>query len=379
MELSLFMNEYQRHLYNNLMHLTTIGNTFYFQDFLLDDITYRIFNYRISSYTEFLNPSALECRGHMFEVDRSGTLVRLAALPMEKFHNLNECPFTQNLDLSTVVAIEHKADGSLISTFIHNGQLRVKSKGSLFSQQAADAMKYLDLPINTLFKQQLETITNTGITVNMEYVGPDNRIVLRYATASTIVLNARDTANGAYVSTDIFEHDNHHIECVNTNGLNLIQFVQTIPKMTESIEGFVLLLESGLRVKVKTDAYCALHHTKDSINNPRRLFECVVNEASDDLLSLFATDQTAIDLIHDMQERVAVIYNHMVSYVEKFYDDNKHLDRKDYAIKGRAEIKPQIFFGLVMNLYLEKSNDYKDFCIKHYKDFGFRDETTADL
>ena len=50
------------------MRLTDTSEAFYFKDFPLNDAIYRIFNYRLASYTEFLAPNALECRGHMFEV-----------------------------------------------------------------------------------------------------------------------------------------------------------------------------------------------------------------------------------------------------------------------------------------------------------------------
>ena len=200
----------------------------------------------------------------------------------------------------------------------------------------SDAMNWLndhkqsdDNPRRCLHRSLRSLTQHHDITVDLEWTSPTNRVVVGYTEPCLTVLSARDNASGKYINLC-------DIECIPLQFLVAFVttsdpkvFVESIPGMTTSIEGFVVKLNDGTMFKVKTDAYCALHHTKDSINNPRRLFECVVNEASDDLLSLFATDQTAIDLIHDMQERVAVIYNHMVSYVEKFYEDNKHLDRKD--------------------------------------------------
>jgi T4 RnlA family RNA ligase len=136
------MHPAQQKLYDNLIALTKANEAFYYQDFELDGKKYRIFNYRLASYTDFQQPGALECRGVMFEV-QDEVAVRLASLPMEKFFNLNENPMTMNLDLTQVVRIEEKADGSLMSTYIHNDQLRLKSKGSLFSEQALHAMARL--------------------------------------------------------------------------------------------------------------------------------------------------------------------------------------------------------------------------------------------
>lgn len=63
---------------------------FYYRGFSIDDTYYRIFNYRLASYSDFILPSALECRGIMFEVDFGGRYVNLVCRPMKKFFNVNE-------------------------------------------------------------------------------------------------------------------------------------------------------------------------------------------------------------------------------------------------------------------------------------------------
>jgi T4 RnlA family RNA ligase len=365
------MNQFQLDLYTNLMNLTKEGDTFYFQDFVLDGCAYRIFNYRLSSYTEFLRPSALECRGHMFEVDSNGVATRFAALPMSKFFNMNENPSTMDIDLSTVVAIMDKADGSLISTYMHGDQLRLKSKGSLFSEQAINAMAWLDRSENVYFKQLLTDFAAGGTTVNLEWVSPNNRIVLGYLEPNLLVLNARSTETGEYVNPWILHE--HMAASVDLDGLDIVQFVNGIPDMLDDIEGYVVKLADGKWMKIKTSKYLSLHHAKDSVNNPRRLYECVLEEGVDDLRSMFFHDALAMKLIEEMQEKVTRLYNHVVKTVEDFYEANKALDRKSYAIKGRDEM-PDLLFGLAMSKYLERPVDYKAFMVSRYKEFGFKDE-----
>ena len=374
------MNAYQQKMYDDLLALTNGSETFYFQDFVLDGRTYRIFNYRLSSYSEFMRPSALECRGHMFEITGGDPVsayydvpLRLAALPMQKFFNLNENPMTIGLDLSQVDTVELKADGSLITTYIHNDQLRFKSKGSLSSDQAVAAMKWIDT--QPAFKRALYSLAQLKWSVNLEWCAPDNRIVIGYETPHLKVLNARNVETGKYLPRNSLEDvvgiDNM-IERVDTNGLDVAAFVQSIPDMLDDIEGYVARI-GDLWFKVKTNKYMSLHHTKDSINNPRRLFEAVLDEGVDDLRAMFFEDKLAIKLIDEMTEKVDKIYNHMVALVEKFYEDNKSLDRKDYAIKGQAELD-RLYFGLAMTKYLQKPVDYKGFMKSKYKEFGIRDE-----
>ena len=172
------MNNYQLKLYNDLIELADTDEAFFYKDFYVDETLYRVFNYRLASYTDFLKPSALECRGIMFEV-KDGLVVRLASLPMEKFFNLYENPMTMDLDLSEVDDVELKVDGSLISTYLHTDHsLRLKTKGSLESDQALDAMAFLEHPDNEEFRMQLQVLAALGYTVNMEWCAPHNRIVL---------------------------------------------------------------------------------------------------------------------------------------------------------------------------------------------------------
>lgn len=377
------MNDYQLKLYNDLIELADTDEAFFYKDFYVDETVYRIFNYRLASYMDFLKPSALECRGVMFEV-ADGLVVRLVTLPMEKFFNLHENPMTMNLDLSEVDDVELKADGSLISTYLHDHTLRLKSKGSLESDQALDSMAFLEHPDNYEFKMQLQVLAALGYTVNMEWCAPHNRIVLSYENPQLTVLNIRNNATGEYVDyydvvsreEEFYEIEERWIEKLDIK--DHAKFVSEIPDM-EGVEGYVVrLVSTGQRVKIKTEWYLVQHRAKDSINSPRRLFEACIEEATDDLRSLFYDDPIVIGMIDEMEQFAEGIYNHTVDSVEKFYDANKGLERKEYAILGQQELDKKIF-GLAMSKYLGKDCDYKAFLRKHYKSFGVADDPVGEL
>ena len=378
-------------LYADLMALVETNEAFYFVNQILDDKIYRVFSYRLASYTDFLQPGAVECRGIMFEVDgegRDAKPLRLAALPMEKFWNLNENPFTMNLDLSDIRLVMLKADGSLISSYLHNNDLRLKSKTSLTSDQAYAAMDWLNLPENLALKNEIYRAEKLGNTVNMEWCAPDNRIVIGYEKPSLTILNVRNRETGEYVNyedvdTDIFPNAlNHWIEFVGIKQYGsgtyatMEDFIADVPNMT-GIEGFVVRLGTGQFVKIKTSWYLALHHTKDSINSPRRLYEAVLEEATDDMRSLFHDDPVAIRMIEEMEQKVEILYNHLVDSVERFYERNKHMTRKDYAILGQQELDRKAF-GLAMSKYIGQNVDYKDFMKRNWKNFGIKDKEVTE-
>lgn len=359
------MNEHQLELYNNLIKLTADNSEFFFVDHISpSDRTYRIFNYRLASYTQFLQPGAMECRGIMFEMHRH-TPIRLASRPMHKFFNYHENPITMDVDLNTVDRIMVKADGSLISTYTEDNIVRLKSKGSLLSAQAIAAMNWMNK--HAKLKQFCKEQTDLNRTVNMEIVGPDNRIVLGYDTTKLIVLNVRDNDTGAYIQLgpEVVDAGLMNPDVITTNNT---AFIESVPDMLKSIEGFVCVTTDGLWFKVKTDRYKALHHLKDSVNSPRRLFEAVLLETTDDMKSMFYEDQMAIKLILDMEEFARNQLNDLTTKTTEFHTNNKHLDRRDYAILG-LKVLTSIEFGLAMSIYLGRDIDYISVMIKNWKTY----------
>lgn len=373
------MTESQEEIYAHLMTLSESNDSFYYSDQVLQSNTYRIFNYRLAGYSQWLEPSALESRGITFFVDESimpAVPIALVSWPFEKFFNLNENPFTMDLDLSEPLEIVEKMDGSLISTMFVGGQVWLKSKGSLFSDQATAArhllgmMHYLDLR-----RFVDDRVILDDQTVIMEFTAPFNRIVVPYDRPTLTVLGIRDNQTGEYVPLKNYSNEKalrFFVQDITNLVEDVSAFVESIHEMKD-IEGFVLKLSTGQRVKIKTDWYAKLHYIKDSINSQRRLFEAVVYDTIDDVRAQFYDDEQAIALIDEMQEKVSVIYNEMVQTVEDFYETNKHLERKPYAIKGQKELS-KLHFGLAMSKYIGKEIDYRVIMVKHRKQFGIKDD-----
>lgn len=361
-----------KELFNNLMALCAVEDSaFSFKDFTRAGQRFRIFNYRLASYTDFMKPDALEARGIMFLMDdvEEHKPVKIVCRPPKKFFNWGENPAVMDLDVKNIVEWMSKEDGSLISSYSYghtSHNLGLKSKGALFSDQARWAEDWIHHPDNKAFYLDVCDLTFQGMTVNMEFVSPRNQIVVPYHKEELVVLNVRNNETGITLfKNQVYGKRNlNWVKAEKTIDLNNVASMQ-------GIEGFVIRFKDGLLVKIKTDAYLALHKAKDGVTIPRRLFEAVVMEASDDLKALFKNDPLSLKRIADMEEMVRPRYNHMVSSVDKFYEDNKHLTRKDYAIKGQKEIAD--FFGLAMNRYIGREPSFKEFAIKNYKTFGVPD------
>lgn len=279
----------QNELFNNLMSLVNDPTSgFYWTDQMYTDgRVYRIFNYRLSSYQHWIKPDALYGRGTVYDVTDTDKPI-LVSLCMPKFFNLDENPMavtTEELDTLTPdqYRVRNKEDGSLITLFrSHNGELVVKSKGSLFSDQAIAARKYIEEQKSQNIMEFIDANCTPNSSVNMEWVAPDNLIVLRYSEARLIPLNTVNHVTGKVTPFNI----------------DSVQF-KTVQEMKsrQGIEGVVVYLADDRMVKVKTDWYVALHRVRDDINNPKRIAAAVLEEASDDMKSAFPEFKEHIEKI----------------------------------------------------------------------------------
>lgn len=360
--------------YNDILKICKESETFYYTDVYKNNKIFRLFNYRLANYNDWLlSPLTFELRGLMIEINNEEEFIRVASRPPAKFFNLYENPFVTDLNLDCIGLVSDKLDGSLISTFLIDKQLGLKSKMSLTSDQALDAINWLNTqPI--LYNEFLR-LANLEYTIYCEFCSPNNRIVIGYTNPCLTVLGVRNNITGVEYDSTISPILSEF--WVSTQQIsNIKTFIPSIRDQI-GIEGYVITLltgpHTGTRFKCKSDWYLSLHHCKDSVNNPRRLWEVIVNEGIDDVRSLFHDDALLIKQIDEMQQKVDHVYNSMINLVESFYNDNKHLERKDFAIKGQTDV-PKLNFSLCMNLYLGKQNDYKQFLVKHYKSFGIKDE-----
>lgn len=347
-------------LFDNLMNLCSDdNNTFFFVDTTSSmQSKFRIFSYYIASYSEWLKPDALECRGIMFELDDNNNPIRIAARPPKKFFNLFENPFTENIKDEQVGLAFKKEDGSLISSFIDKGELFLKSKGSLFSQQVLDAQKWLYDERRKPLLECLKWYAENGITINMEWVSPDNRVVLTYEEPRLIILNARHNITGEYIDLEDlvkdqtinqYMVDNHPFETIN----ELIEEVQELKDQ----EGYVVYDQKGAEpvFKIKCPWYVHLHSVKSSVSSDKNLWEAVAEGVSDDIKALFETDNASLDRIAKFES----IYKKQFSFVYKtaidIYNKLRGSSRKDYAIESQSILNemgcPQMF-NIVMRLYL---------------------------
>lgn len=369
-------------LYNQLLTLTQANEVFYYKDHILDDVVYRIFNYRLAQYGDFQAPSALWCRGTMFEINSEGNMLRLACRPMPKFFNFGEDPTVKSINPEDIEQIQLKMDGSLISTYLHKGELRLKTKGSLDSQQALDAMAWFKGRESV--EEMMWNATKHGYTVNFEWISPSNQVVIYYEESKLIYLNdvnkkgevrsagfsgllaklnCPNVDGDLSVNSPLIAHHNHNFTGFNVNDI----------KPQKQIEGYVVKLKCGTWLKLKTDEYLLIHKAKDSVLSDRGLYEAILIGTIDDLIPIMKDDMALMERVAKMRNLIMEQLNKLTTIVSSFYNSYRWLDRKSYAIKAKELIDP-LYFGLVMIKYLDKPLLTTEFLLKNWDKLGIKEK-----
>lgn len=305
-----------------------------------------MFDYSLTMTFHFDTVAARNCRGSLFQVDENDDFVAVLSFPFEKFFNHHEMYTTHtqgtyaslceqygvdNLeDGITIKRAYNKEDGSLISTLMIDGELYTKSSSSLTSEHAVMSRELL-LADQDLYEKVLQ-LEHAGYTVMFEFESsnPKYQIVLQYPETRLVVLGARSRIDGHYMEyDDIVQH--FGVQRV-VPTVDVPDDMDAFLDNAENVEGLVVEYTCGLRQKFKCDWYLEQHRYKDNIfRSPKYVWKAMVEGTIDDYTTL--TDgiaaQHAEVLINKSQELLDEIINGAVS----FYEENKHLDTKEYHIK----------------------------------------------
>ena len=213
-----------------------------------DDGSLWLFDYSPKAqYCSRWTPETLVCRGLVCDI--AGEVV---ARPFPKFFNLSELESAP----SGPHTVFEKLDGSLgIVRVDGGGRLAVSTRGAFGSAQAVWATEHLRASAGSW-------LPPGGVTLCVEIIYPDNRVVVDYgARAELVALAAIDNGTGRDVElpadwpgpvAEVIEHHGGDLaELVHAAGASRLDGAQA--------EGWVVRFDSGERVKVKFPAYVELH------------------------------------------------------------------------------------------------------------------------
>lgn len=273
-----------------------------------------------------------EFRGITFS-EATGEIV---SLPLHKFFNVGQREETQFDKLKHHHGmIYEKLDGSMVHFFEWKGELRAATRMSSETPQAQEA---LGLAHRYGLVDAIVKEVRGGRTPIFEYVAPHNQIVVEYPRPRLVYLHSRCRATGAY------EYNPAYQDRAQRFAFRFADVFDYLNK--EEFEGYVVVLDNGLWVKVKCNWYLERHRVVDALMRPKyRLHEIVFDGLMDDLIA-FAPErhkdklraiysEAQRDLLQEKQ-RVAAI-SEAIMAVAAAGNPAPALLRKNYALQARKD------------------------------------------
>ena len=240
-----------------------------------------------------------ECRGLLFDTEG-----RLISRPFHKFFNVGEKEetFPRNIDLSRPHFVQEKLDGSMIRPFYkeyggHDASPVFFGTKSGITDTSDEARRVFDAQDETGEKLQwIRGWLNIGYTPIFEYIGPDNRIVLKYPEPDLVFLALRSNRTGEYHCDHEFGPYKRYPGSTvkNHGGFNgsVDEYVAGV-RREEDREGDVLVFDGGFRVKIKSEWYVRIHGIKENIEKGRYIAAQALDETLDDAISVLSEEDSA--------------------------------------------------------------------------------------
>ena len=311
-----------------------------------------IFNYRLASYNDFINPipdkpqiKSHEMRGLTFVFNSDGSLYKRYLL-LDKFFNIDQTPCSMYSIVKEfkIKNIFNKEDGSIASfIMLPNGEIRGRSKASFESDQAIQIQKIYDEDVN--LQRFVRWSLENDIVPIFEYVSPKNRIVLPYANTKLILLRMRDNNTGEYLDINDFSDKLDGISVVESEDGHTLDDLINLKKISTDKEGWIVQFDNGKMAKIKTDWYIDRHRLfTEDLNRENTLIGMILNDTIDDILP--QVDDIKKSEINEIIDKI----NNYMKNISSDVDDllsTYNGSKKDFALANSKNPLFPIAIGVI--------------------------------
>jgi RNA ligase len=225
-----------------------------------------------------------ECRGLIF--DLGGNLI---SRPFQKFFNIHEREETHinNLDMTQPHVILEKMDGSMVRPLVIGGVCMLGTKMGL--TEVGDQASEL---LTDVQRKWLAAQYHMGKTPLLEFISPDNKIVVRYSHSDLVLLGVRDNLLGTY--TMPMDSPFTVVETYSNVEGNWDEYITRVRGETDR-EGDIIRFNDGHMTKLKNEWYVRIHRIKDRTRTDRNILNVIIHEEIDDVVpSLDSQDAKTI-------------------------------------------------------------------------------------
>jgi len=354
--------------YDDAQKICKYYNNFNFSEhmFRLENYKISTFDYFICGYNHFANPlpnepniHAFDMRGVTFVFNNDGTIWK-RFLMFPKFFNINQIEETQydKVKDKKIKHISTKEDGSLVAfMMLPNGKLFAKTIRGFDNDQALAAKQLLYAWEDHV--KWVKNLLDNGFTPLFEYVSYANRIVLKYGDPELRFIGLRNNSNGDYIPASEVKDIPNFMYSINSESFTLDELIAK-SKVEENKEGWVVLFEDDMLLKVKTQWYFTVHGLRTmNVFREDYVIENYYKETLDDLISQLnpIEDKDAFEFINRVTKAIDNYASYIDSKVEILYKKYIEIYGQNFA-KFATECHKEPYFGLIRS-YIDDKNDYK--------------------
>lgn len=317
------------------------------------------------------DPLSQQCRGLIL---RENTFDVVAA-PMFRFFNMEQVGVAASVDWSTA-SFEEKMDGTLLICYFDHILDRwfVGTRGRpeadvLMDDSGFTFTSLMDHTLKSIFGpgSNLQTFMNghdRNKTYCFELTTPVNRIVCQYDDFNLTLLAVRDNGTLKEENPRPDEFGLVSIKTYSFSGnQNLIEIIRGWDPKDH--EGVVVKDANFNRVKVKSPAYVAYNHMRDSLSTSvRGCLEIILLGKDDDVIGMLP------DFIAQRLVKLKSSVAKLITQTQQDYQEIKDIsDMKEFALTAQTKPWPAALFALKRG----KAKDIQDFL--HGKEAGIPNST----
>lgn len=284
----------------------------------------------------------------------------LVSVPMFRFFNLEQIEIAAELDWTSSV-YEEKLDGTMSGIYYDkiadSWHVSTRSRPEADVPMDGETLTFANLfdmavkkkfgssyDLNKLMGSSPVDLKNK--TICFELCSPYNRIVCEYLTPQITLLAVRDL-------TSLEEEDPKiyaaylNVDTVKTySASNIESMIKIINEWDpKDHEGIVVKDKDYRRLKVKSPAYVALNHMRDSLSTSvRGCVEVILLGKDDDIISMMP------EFIADRVKKFKPLIAKVFKQTERDYNEIKHIDNmKEFAFESNKKLWPAALFALKRN------------------------------
>jgi T4 RnlA family RNA ligase len=244
--------------------------------------------------------------------------------------------------------ILNKMDGSLVIVDYVNGQLSIRTRGSI-SYKHQENHKDFEL-LTKKYPKILDFLKNNQkYSLLFEILTPNNIIVVRAKEVEFYFLGAIDKETLQMSNVENLMEIWREIACPPVPeqyefGSNIdIEGLSQLVKFWKGKEGVVLVYNNGQnRIKIKSDWYCFLHRVKSQLNSSKNLIELYIDKQMPSLEQFFSFIETEFDFeiatqLKEEIEKICEAGNKSKKFIDNILDVI-HDIRKVESRKQQAEM-----------------------------------------